>query len=351
MLIPCIDLQGGQAVQLVRGRKRELAVAAVFGLLRKFKRYPWLHVIDLDAAMGKGQNGELVRELCTTARKDFGMQVRVGGGIRTVSRAEEIVGWGASQIIVGSAAFRHGKVNIGFLQQLAKTVRRKQIIIALDTAGGNITIHGWRKRIALQADKVMTQLEHFCAGFLCTDVDREGTMTGANLEWFRRLRDATSHPIIAAGGIKTRREIAALEKMGMDAAVGMAMYITDACLRWKPVIWQVHSAASAQIRVGDVLLHHALRVEERSVDGNSVLHDGQKLGAIVVVHRKNHALQLAIKRFGFSRIVGRSAAGSAAPRFADAPAGDAFNVAFHPPAVKNAQTWHAIQRGLHTAGA
>jgi len=224
VLIPCIDLQDGQAVQLVHGRKLELAVADVFGLLKKFKRYSWLHVIDLDAAMEKGQNDKLVRDLCTSARKDLGMKVRVGGGIRTVSRAQEIAGWGASQVIVGSAAFRGGKVNTGFLRQLAKKVRQKQIIIALDTARGNITIHGWRTRIALQAEAVMTQLEPFCAGFLCTDVDREGTMTGANLQWFRKLRDATSHPIIAAGGIKTRREIAALEKLGMDAAVGMAMY-------------------------------------------------------------------------------------------------------------------------------
>ncbi len=224
MLIPCIDLQDGQAVQLVHGRKRELAVADVFGLLRKFKQYPWLHVIDLDAAMMKGRNDELVRELCARARKVFGMRVRVGGGIRTVSRAEEIAGWGASQLILGSAAFRNGKVNTGFLRQLANKVHRKRILIALDTARGKITIHGWRKRIELQAEAVMTQLEPFCAGFLCTDVDREGTMKGANLEWFRSLRDATSHPIVAAGGIKTRREIAALEKMGMDAAVGMALY-------------------------------------------------------------------------------------------------------------------------------
>ena len=224
MLIPCIDLQGGQAVQLVHGQKRELAVADVFGLLKKFKQYPWLHVIDLDAAMGKGQNDELVRELCQRARKDFGIKVRVGGGIRTVPRAVEIAGWGASQIIVGSAAFRSGKTNTKFLRQLTKKVPQRKLIIALDTARGQITIHGWRKRVALQAEKVMTQLEPFCAGFLCTDVDREGTMTGANLEWFRMLRDATSHPIIAAGGIKTRREIAALEKLGMDAAVGMAMY-------------------------------------------------------------------------------------------------------------------------------
>jgi phosphoribosylformimino-5-aminoimidazole carboxamide ribotide isomerase len=224
VLIPCIDLQGGQAVQLVHGRKRELAVADVFGLLKKFKEYPWLHVIDLDAAMGKGQNDDLVRALCKSARKEFGMKVRAGGGIRTVSRAEEIAGWGADQIIVGSAAFRNGKVNTNFLCQLTEKVSRRKVIIALDTAHGRITIHGWRKRIALQAEKVMTQLEPFCAGFLCTDVDREGTMAGANLEWFRRLREVTSYPIIAAGGIRTRREIAALGKIGMDAAVGMAMY-------------------------------------------------------------------------------------------------------------------------------
>jgi phosphoribosylformimino-5-aminoimidazole carboxamide ribonucleotide (ProFAR) isomerase len=209
---------------LVRGRKRELAVTDVFALLKKFKKYPWLHVIDLDAAMGKGANDDLVRNLCAKARKNFGMNVRVGGGIRTISRAQEIASWGANQIIVGSAAFQGGKVNNRFLAQLAKTISCEKIVIALDTARGKITIHGWRERIALRPEKMMTQLEPFCGGFLCTDVDREGTMTGANLEWFRTLRDATSHPIIAAGGIKTRREITALEKLGMDAAVGMAMY-------------------------------------------------------------------------------------------------------------------------------
>jgi len=224
VLIPCIDLQGGQAVQLVHGRKRELAVSNVFGVLEKFKNYPWLHVIDLDAAMGKGANDSLVRDLCAKARNDFGTKVRVGGGIRSISRAQEVAGWGTNQIIVGSAAFHGGKVDMRFLQELTKNVSRKKIVIALDTARGKITIHGWRKKLALQAEKVMTQLEPFCAGFLCTDVDREGTMMGANLDWFQLLRDATAHPIIAAGGIKTRREIVALEKIGMDAAVGMAIY-------------------------------------------------------------------------------------------------------------------------------
>lgn len=229
MLIPCIDLQDGQAVQLVHGRKRELAVADVFGLLRKFSKYPWLHVIDLDAAMGKGSNGELVQALCAQARSKFEMKVRVGGGIRTVPHAKKIAAWGASQIVIGSAVFCNGNVNLRFLRRLNREVNRKRIIIALDTLQGRIAIHGWRQRVALQAEKVMTELEPFCAGFLCTDVDREGTMTGANLKWFQKLRNATGHPIIAAGGIRTKREIAALDKIGMDAAVGMALYKN--CLR------------------------------------------------------------------------------------------------------------------------
>src|SRR5882757_5283431 len=105
MLIPCIDLQNGQAVQLVQGRKRELAVTDVLGLLEKFKAYEWLHVIDLDAAMGKTPNGKLVGQVCSSARAKYGMKIRVGGGIRSVAKAVTVEGWGAEQIIVGSAAF------------------------------------------------------------------------------------------------------------------------------------------------------------------------------------------------------------------------------------------------------
>jgi phosphoribosylformimino-5-aminoimidazole carboxamide ribonucleotide (ProFAR) isomerase len=232
VLIPCIDLQGGQAVQLVHGRRRELAVADVFGLLDKFQKYPWLHLIDLDAAIGKTDkkgggkagNDALIHELCVRARELYGMKVRVGGGIRSVARAAAVAGWGAEQIIVGSAAFCEGKVNLPFLRQLVKKVDPPRIVVALDTAKGRIVTHGWRRKVPLRAEDVMAQMEPFCSAFLCTDVDREGTMTGANLEWFRKLRQVTTLPVIAAGGIKARREVSALEKIGMDAAVGMAMY-------------------------------------------------------------------------------------------------------------------------------
>jgi phosphoribosylformimino-5-aminoimidazole carboxamide ribotide isomerase len=224
MLIPCIDLQDGQAVQLVHGRRRELAVADVFAQLDRFKGYPWLHIIDLDAAMNKGNNNKLVEALCKRACRKYKMKVRVGGGVRTVARAKQLIQRGASQVIIGSAVFSKGKLNFKFLRTVNRAVPPKRIVIALDTYRGKIATHGWRKSVAAHPQEVMSELEPFCGAFLCTDVDREGTLGGANLAYFSGLRSATSYPIIAAGGIKTRREISTLTKLNMDAAVGMALY-------------------------------------------------------------------------------------------------------------------------------
>jgi phosphoribosylformimino-5-aminoimidazole carboxamide ribotide isomerase len=224
LLIPCIDLQGGQAVQLVNGRRRELAVADVLGLLERFQGYEWLHVIDLDAAMRKGHNNRLVSELCLRATREYKMKVRVGGGIRTVRRAAILAKLGARQVIVGSAAFQNSRPNLRFLKRLASRVGREHVLIALDTARGRIAIEGWRNSLSIAPAEVMNELAPYCGGFLCTDIDREGTMQGANLEWFRALRAVTKLPIVAAGGISTSREIRALEKLNMDAAVGMAVY-------------------------------------------------------------------------------------------------------------------------------
>ncbi len=102
MLVPCIDLQDGRAVQLVHGRRLRLAVDDVLGLVEKFSVYPRLHVIDLDAAMGKGTNARLVREVCRAGRR-AGMKVRVGGGIRTVARARRSRGVGARKRLLSAA--------------------------------------------------------------------------------------------------------------------------------------------------------------------------------------------------------------------------------------------------------
>jgi phosphoribosylformimino-5-aminoimidazole carboxamide ribotide isomerase len=223
MMIPCIDLQSGRAVQLVHGRERRLAVDDVLGLLDRFGAHPLIHVIDLDAAMRKGSNAKLVHQLCAAAAKRK-MRVRVGGGIRTVARAEKIAGWGAEKIIVGSAAFRNGRVNSAFLQRLVSRIGRRRIIVALDTEGGRILVRGWREKLRLGPEEVIPELEKYASEFLCTYVDAEGTMRGTNLGWFRALRGATRRPITAAGGIRSHSEIRALARIKMNAAVGMALY-------------------------------------------------------------------------------------------------------------------------------
>ncbi len=220
MIIPCIDLQGGKAVQLIRGRQRALAVDDVLGLLERFRDYPILHVIDLDAAMRKGSNDHWIKLLCRRAK----VKVRVGGGIRTAARAAKILSWGAEKVIIGSAAFRNGNVDRGFLKAMVSRVGRKRMIIALDTEGGQIVVRGWRERLKLKPSDVIPELEPFCSEFLSTFVDNEGTMKGTDLHWFLKLRSATSLPITAAGGIRSMREVHALEKAGINAAVGMAIY-------------------------------------------------------------------------------------------------------------------------------
>lgn len=220
MIIPCIDLQDGKAVQLVRGRKRALAVDDVLGLLDRFRNYPILHVIDLDAAMRKGSNARWIKRLCGSAHR----KVRVGGGIRTAARAEKILSWGAEKVIIGSAAFKNGKVARHFLSELAARVGRKRVIIALDTEGGRIVVRGWKERLKLRPAEVIPELEPYCSEFFSTFVDNEGTMKGTDLAGFRRLRRVTRLPITAAGGIRSMREVRALEKIGMNAAVGMAIY-------------------------------------------------------------------------------------------------------------------------------
>ena len=226
MIVPCIDLMDGKAVQLVRGREKKLE-ADPMEMLRQFRGYPVIHVIDLDAAMGRGapgmpgmpgMNDRVVARLC---RK---RPCRVGGGVRTVERVRELKALGAKQIIIGTAAFERDGINKKFLAAARRAVGKKLLMIALDTKRGRIVVKGWRARTGLRAEDVISKLEPYCSGFLCTYVDKEGMMQGTNLRWFRRLREVTDLPITAAGGITTMEEVEALAQLNMDAAVGMAIY-------------------------------------------------------------------------------------------------------------------------------
>jgi phosphoribosylformimino-5-aminoimidazole carboxamide ribotide isomerase len=218
MIIPCIDLMDGKVVQLVQGREKALEGDSPDEMLRRFSAFPQIQVIDLDAAMGRGANDDLVEMLASKA------VTRVGGGVRTVERARALLAQGAYRVIVGTSAFSKDGPNHAFLQALADAIGRDRIVLALDSKGGHIVVKGWQEATEFTAEQVIRQVEPYCSGFLCTYVDKEGMMQGTDLDWFRRLRAVTDHEITAAGGITTMDDIRALDEMKIHAAVGMAIY-------------------------------------------------------------------------------------------------------------------------------
>lgn len=218
MIFPCIDLMDGKVVQLVQGRQKALEGDTPLEMVRRFAAFPEIQVIDLDAAMGKGSNDGLVRLVASHTR------ARVGGGVRTADRARALVEGGAHKVIVGTAAFAADGVNTAFLSDCAAAVGRERLIVALDSRNGRIVVKGWREATRFSAEEVLAALEPFCAGVLCTYVDKEGMLQGTDLGWFRRLRVATTLEITAAGGITTLEEVRALRAMNVHAALGMAIY-------------------------------------------------------------------------------------------------------------------------------
>jgi phosphoribosyl-ATP pyrophosphohydrolase/phosphoribosyl-AMP cyclohydrolase len=218
MLIPSIDLAGGKVVQLKQGRDKVLERDDPLGLAGEFSRYGEIAVIDLDAAMGRGDNESLVRELCRAA------ECRVGGGVRIVEKARRLVSLGAARIIVGTRAFRAGGVDGEFLADLARAVGKEKIIVALDNVRGRIVVDGWRRDSGLGVHSVLEAAEPFASEFLFTRVDREGLMEGTDLAAVRDLTAATRVPVTAAGGVSTAGEIGELAAAGASVQLGMALY-------------------------------------------------------------------------------------------------------------------------------
>ena len=207
-----------KVVQLVQGRDKALEADSPAAMLDRFAAFPQIQVIDLDAAIGRGANDDLVEMLARDA------VIRAGGGVRTVERAQTLLSQGAFRVIVGTSAFRADGPNRAFLEPLVRAIGRDRIVLALDSKEGRIVVKGWREATNLTAEDVIHQLEPYCSGFLCTYVDKEGMMQGTDLDWFRRLRAATPHEITAAGGITTIEDIKALDALNIHSAVGMAIY-------------------------------------------------------------------------------------------------------------------------------
>jgi phosphoribosylformimino-5-aminoimidazole carboxamide ribotide isomerase len=218
MLIPSIDIQNGSVVQLVQGERLAIRADDAEPWIRRFSKFPRVQLIDLDAAMGKGDNAALVAGICKR------LPCRVGGGIRSVERARAVLAAGAHAVIASSALFRDGGVDAAFAATLAAAVGRERVIAAVDSRGGRVAIHGWKTVLPITAVNAVTALEPFCDEFLYTHVDKEGLMQGTDMDAILAVRRATTRRVTAAGGITTWAEIDALDAAGVDAVVGMAVY-------------------------------------------------------------------------------------------------------------------------------
>ncbi|MCL2264833.1 MAG: phosphoribosyl-ATP diphosphatase [Treponema sp.] len=263
MVIASIDIQNGKVVQLKQGEELVLQRDNARELIAEFDRYGEVAVIDLDAAMGKGSNIEMIKPLLRKA------ECRVGGGIRTPEQAKELISLGARKIIVGSNAFRNPEkkgagiaggefaVNISFLEAMSKKIGRERLIIAVDARVNvsgvyEIVADGWKTFTGLDLFQAAKAAEPFAGELLFTCVEREGTMTGINLDPVRKLRETVTCRITAAGGVSTLDEIKEIAALDCDVQLGMALYtgkinLADAfavSLNWKK--GQVTEAAPHQ---------------------------------------------------------------------------------------------------------
>lgn len=218
MVISSIDLMSGKVVQLRQGREKVLEYDDALKLAKEFDRYNEIAVIDLDAAMGRGENLNTIKQLLKIA------DCRVGGGIRTIERAKELINAGAHKIIIGSRAFDKNQPNHQFLLSLKNEIGPDKIIIALDSINGSIVIKGWQQNIGLNLFDWIKVFEPYTNEFLFTIVEREGTMQGIDMKMVEKIKVCTDKKITIAGGVASMDEIRTLARLDVDVQLGMALY-------------------------------------------------------------------------------------------------------------------------------
>jgi phosphoribosylformimino-5-aminoimidazole carboxamide ribotide isomerase len=247
MLIPSIDLMGGRIVQLVQGEKLKLSFDDFDYWIERFGKYPLVQLIDLDAAMRQGENRELIEMICKR------LPCQVGGGLRSAEDGRRLLDAGARRVIYGSSLFgpepedlhpthddatvvngapggsgsgtrRHKVIRLEFAEGLKRALGEEALCFSVDTKKGRVAVKGWKDSVDLTPEEAVTWLEDYCAAFLYTHVDTEGTMQGFPMEVAAVLRSTTARQLIVAGGIKERGEVDALDAMGVDAVAGMAVY-------------------------------------------------------------------------------------------------------------------------------
>ena len=209
MIVPSIDIAAGRAIQLVGGEGPAMDCGDPLEVAQRFRVAGELAVIDLDAALGRGENREVIAKLCKTA------DVRVGGGIRDLESARAMLDLGAKKIILGTAA----------APELLAQLPRDRVLVALDARDGEVVVDGWRKRTGRSILEGIGELKRYCSGFLITFVELEGRMGGTQVKRVPELVDAAGdNDVTIAGGVTTCKDLADLDRAGADAQVGMALY-------------------------------------------------------------------------------------------------------------------------------
>ncbi|MCI6442075.1 MAG: bifunctional phosphoribosyl-AMP cyclohydrolase/phosphoribosyl-ATP diphosphatase HisIE [Spirochaetia bacterium] len=248
MVIASIDMKDGHVVQLKNGKDLVLQRDDADSLINDFNKYGEVAIIDLDQALrytdakGNTPNTELLKSLLRKGN------VRVGGGIRDVKKAKELISLGAEKVIVGSAAWNADRkaesdpiLNVAFLEELVAAIGKQRVIISVDAINGKIALRGWTETANISLIEGAKEAENYASELLFTCVEKEGCMEGTDMDMCRQLRDAVKCRVVAAGGVNSLEQIAELEKLGCDVQLGMALYtgavsLKDsfmACLDWE----------------------------------------------------------------------------------------------------------------------
>ena len=209
---------GGRVVQLQQGERLALASDDLDGWIDRFSAFQIVQLIDLDAAMGRAPNDALVRRVAAA------LPCQVGGGVRSIDRAEDLLAAGARRVILGSSLFNDRGINRARAEAFAEAIDPDRLIGAIDSRGGKVVINGWKTIVPVTPEEAARALEPYVGTFLYTHVDTEGLMTGLNLAAVQTVQAATRRRLIAAGGIRSRDEVDRLDRLGIDAVVGMAIY-------------------------------------------------------------------------------------------------------------------------------
>ncbi|OPX18590.1 hypothetical protein BXT86_00385 [candidate division WOR-3 bacterium 4484_100] len=218
MIVPSIDLMAGEAVQMRQGKEMVIKAGDPMAWVKRFDRYAEIALVDLDAAMGRCDNRRVIQRILRYTA------CRVGGGIRSVAQAREMIQLGASKVIIGSRVFKDDTIDYDFLERMVAHIGSGRIIIAVDALNGEILTNGWRHRTGLLINEIISTLEPYANEFLFTCVEREGLMKGTDLKMIKDISALTEKRITVAGGICSIEEIKMLCQQGMNVQLGMALY-------------------------------------------------------------------------------------------------------------------------------